>query len=290
MTGLLRDCEMNRRHDTIFVLGGGANLGAVQVGMLDILHGAGIRPDVLIGASVGALNGVMYAANPTGEGIEDLKQRWMSSAHAQVFKGRSPTKLWRVVTGKDAILPSDGLAGYLADTCPVARLEDLTVPLHVAALDATRAKIIYRDRGPAVPALMASCAIPGVFPAYREPTGVFLDGGSTTPIPLGRAIALAPRRLFILDASAATDVKVDHALNAVLAGYRAARYRVTELEMDEARRHSEVIHINVALLGSIGRDFTRGRELIEAGAAAATEALRDTEQRRRWSARHHRNQ
>src|SRR5687768_13779678 len=63
---------------TAFVLGGGGNLGAIQVGMLQAVMERGIKPDVVVGCSVGAINAAAVAANPTVSGIELLRDIWIS--------------------------------------------------------------------------------------------------------------------------------------------------------------------------------------------------------------------
>ncbi len=70
---------------TAFVLSGGANLGAVQVGMLRALHEAGIRPDLPVGASVGAINAAWVAGAPPDTGVDELAAIWTSMRHGDVF-------------------------------------------------------------------------------------------------------------------------------------------------------------------------------------------------------------
>src|SRR4051794_20642727 len=79
---------------TAFVLGGGGNLGAVQVGMIAALFERDIHPDVLVGCSVGALNAALLAVDPTPNGLELLKTVWLDRNTWQVFSSGKLTGPW----------------------------------------------------------------------------------------------------------------------------------------------------------------------------------------------------
>src|SRR4051795_6237143 len=78
--------------DTAFVLGGGGLLGAVEVGMLRALFDADIRPDLILGTSVGALNGALVAAHPGPDVIERLVKLWQSAAESREVYGDGPVR------------------------------------------------------------------------------------------------------------------------------------------------------------------------------------------------------
>src|SRR5918992_1409018 len=97
------------RRPTIFVLGGGGNLGALQVGMLEALVERAILPDLIVGCSVGALNGAALALDPTPAGIEKLKEQWLSLDGRQLCPPlRLPLPLQLVRRGA-SLHGSDGL-------------------------------------------------------------------------------------------------------------------------------------------------------------------------------------
>src|SRR5690349_14933367 len=70
-----------------FVLGGGGILGAHEVGMLQALAEHEIRPDVVVGTSIGAVNGAFFAADPTLEGVERLGRLWDDANNRELFGG-----------------------------------------------------------------------------------------------------------------------------------------------------------------------------------------------------------
>jgi NTE family protein len=172
---------------TAFVLGGGGVLGAHEVGMLRALDQAGVRPDVVVGTSVGAINGAFVAADPAGA-AERLAQLWQGEALRQAFRetvwGRA-VRLLRSGTHLHSIEP---LRHMLNDSFPGTRFADLQVPFHCVAASI----------GPLVPAVLASCAVPGLLPPVEVDGGHYFDGGLVDSIPVGRAVALGARTVYVL--------------------------------------------------------------------------------------------
>jgi NTE family protein len=181
-----------------FVLPGGAAWGAVQVGMLRALSDAGIVPDLLVGTSVGALNAAMFSAAPDGEGVALLDDTWCSARRAQIFP-ISPLRMARAAAlRRGHLLDNTGLLRWIAAHLRFTRLEDAPVPLHVMATDvATRSPVVL-STGDAVTALMASCAIPGVFPSVAIGGRLLSDGGATADHPIPQALALGAATVFQL--------------------------------------------------------------------------------------------
>ena len=152
---------------TAFVLSGGASLGAVQVGMLQALLRRGIRPDFVVGTSVGAVNGAWVAGHPDPDGADGLVHIWCGLRRTDVFPS-SPLRALTAVTGRSrAVVSPDGLRDLLSAHIPFRRLEDAPVPQHVVAADVLTGEDVLLSAGPAVDAVVASAAIPGVFPRGR---------------------------------------------------------------------------------------------------------------------------
>jgi len=182
---------------TAFVLGGGGILGAHEVGMLRALAEAGIRPDVIVGTSVGALNGAFVAADPAGAAAR-LAQLWQGDALRQAFSetlwGRA-IRLARSGTHLHAIEP---LRHMLADMLPADDFADLKLPFHCVAASIERASARWFSSGPIVPAVLASCAVPGLLPPVEVDGEHFFDGGLVDSIPVGRAIGLGAGTVYVL--------------------------------------------------------------------------------------------
>jgi NTE family protein len=187
-----------RKVRTAFVLSGGGSLGAVQVGMLQALTEAGIRPDLLIGTSVGAVNAAWIGGRPDHGGALLLGQVWRGLRRQDIFP-LSPWSGARGLLGRSNHLISNAsLAHVLREHLPFERLEDAAVPVHVMATELKSGRAVLMSSGPAVPALLASTAIPGIFPPVTIGRRDFIDGGVANHTPIAAAMELGASRIFVL--------------------------------------------------------------------------------------------
>jgi NTE family protein len=182
---------------TAFVLGGGGLLGAHEVGMLRALSDAEVRPDLIVGTSIGAVNGAFVAADP-GRAAERLEDLWCGESLGMVFSenlfGRA-IRLARSGTHLHAIEP---LRKLLADTLPAEVFADLKLPFHCVAACIEDATARWFSTGPVVEAVMASCAVPGLLPPVEIGGRHYFDGGLVDSIPVGRAVALGASTVYVL--------------------------------------------------------------------------------------------
>src|ERR1700761_8759495 len=182
---------------TAYVLGGGGLLGAHEVGMLRALSEAGIRPDMVVGTSIGAVNGAFVAADPD-RAAERLSELWGGESLGVVFSetvlGRA-VRLARSGTHLHAIEP---LGQMLAGTIGAAEVADLKLPFHCVAACIEDATARWFSAGPLVPAVMASCAVPGLLPPVEIGGAHYFDGGLVDSIPVGRAVALGATVVYVL--------------------------------------------------------------------------------------------
>lgn len=217
---------------TAFVLGGGGILGAVEVGMLRALLERGITPDLVLGTSVGALNGALVAREPRLPVIERLTDLWAETARSRDVYGDRPLRTVRraVATGTH-IYSAKPLTQRLEDELGDTTFEDLEVRLQVCAASIERSAEHWFHSGPLVPAIVASAAVPGLLPPAEVETewGVehFLDGGIVNSIPVGRAVALGATRVFVLQVG-----RVDRPLSVPTRPWEVAR-----VSFEVARRH-----------------------------------------------------
>lgn len=183
---------------TAFVLSGGGSLGAVQVGMLQALTEAGIRPDLLIGTSVGAVNAAWIAASPDHNGALRLGEIWRGLRRQDIFP-LSPWSSARGLLGRsNHVISNTSLAEVLRKHLPFERLEQAAVPVHVIATELKTGRAALMSTGPAIPALLASTAIPGIFPPVTIGRREFIDGGVANHTPIAAAIELGASRVFVL--------------------------------------------------------------------------------------------
>jgi len=185
--------------DVAFVLGGGGVLGASEVGMLRALVSAGVPPDLVIGTSVGAVNGAVFASAPTGGTVDRLETMWTRLSDDDIFGGsplRRVSTLARTRTHTHASAPLRDL--LTAELGEERRIEDLRVRFQCVAASIERAAEHWFVSGRVVDAVMASSAVPGLLPPVEIDGEHYLDGGLVHSIPVGRAIALGARTVYIL--------------------------------------------------------------------------------------------
>jgi NTE family protein len=181
-----------------FVLGGGGVLGAHEVGMLRALLEAGIRPDLVVGTSVGALNGAMVAADPSPTAVERLTEVWGDIGESDVFGGSLFGRIGTLARSGTHLHSNKPLRKLLEQALPVERFEDLVVPFQCVAASIEQAAGRWFERGPLVPAVLASAAVPGLLPPVEIDGEHFIDGGIVDSIPVGRAIALGASTVYVL--------------------------------------------------------------------------------------------
>jgi NTE family protein len=181
-----------------FVLGGGGHLGAHEVGMLRALLERGVCPDLVVGTSVGALNGAIVAADPSPVAVHTLALMWSELGETGVFRGSLMDRVVTLAKTRTHAHDSEPLRNLLARTFGDRRIEDLTVPFQCVAASIERAAEHWFTSGPLVDALLASCAVPGILPPVRVGVEHFLDGGLVDSIPVGRALELGARTVYVL--------------------------------------------------------------------------------------------
>jgi len=166
----------HNEHPVAFVLSSGANLGAVQVGMLRALIEHGIYPDIVVGCSVGALNGAGLAQDPTPAGVARID-------------------------------------------------EQLRVPFQCVATDVVQGTAAWFHSGPLVDAVLASAAMPAMFPSVEIDGRRFLDGAIVNDVPVDRAAALGARTLYVLEVGPLTRTwsEPKRPLDTVMQAYWIAR-------------------------------------------------------------------
>ena len=182
-----------------YVLGGGGSLGAVQVGMLQALGEHHISPDIVTGTSVGSLNGAVVALNPTSA-ANRLSHAWAKITRERVFPGGLLTQARILQHTKTHLFPATGLAAVIADFIGAdTTFEDLALPFAAVAMDIATARAHVMRDGPLQAALLASAAIPGIFPPVQLGPLRLYDGGLVANVPMRQALAMGARSLVVLD-------------------------------------------------------------------------------------------
>jgi NTE family protein len=165
--------------------------------MVRALTEAGIRPDLVVGTSVGAINGAVVAADPD-VATSRLSQLWQGEALREAFSENLMARALRLARSGTHLHSAEPLQRALRDALPGAEFEDLKLPFHCVAASIEHASARWFSSGPVIPAVLASCAVPGLLPPVDIGGEHFFDGGLVHSIPVGRAIALGARIVYVL--------------------------------------------------------------------------------------------
>jgi NTE family protein len=183
---------------TALVLAGGGVRGAVQIGMLQVLTEHGFVPDRIYGSSVGAVNGVAFAGDPTRRGVEHMTEIWRGLSRDLVYPQGRLHGPWLYVQQRESVYSNKGLRAVIEAGINFELLEDAPVPVEVVATSLTDGGERWFSQGSAVDAVLASAAIPAVFPAVEIDGERFIDGGVINNVPISRAVDSGASRIVVL--------------------------------------------------------------------------------------------
>ncbi len=262
---------------TALVLAGGSTRGAIQIGMLQVLAEHGFVPDRVYGSSVGAINGAGFAADPTREGVERMAQIWLGLKREDVYPQGRLHGPWLYLQQRDAVYSNSGLRAIVSQGFPFERLEESTIPLEVVATSLTDGGERWFTRGPAVAPILASAAMPAIFPPVEIDGERYIDGGVVNNVPIQRAIDAGATQIVVLLCSppivtpAPSKRPVEGMVNALLIAIHARFVR----DMAHLPEGVEIILCS----GPEGAtrdfdDFSTSEHLIALGRAEASEIVR----------------
>jgi NTE family protein len=187
-----------RPPETAFVFPSGGSSGASQVGILHSLLEAGIRPDVVVGSSVGALNAAFFAMDPTVARVEQLATIWRGLSREDVFGRNRYGTITRLLLRHDHIYTPAALRALIGRFCTLTELAETRVPVHVATTDLDHGVARWWEAGPALDILYASACLPGLFPPAMLGGHRHVDGGVLEPAPVQRAVDLDASDVYVL--------------------------------------------------------------------------------------------
>ncbi len=232
------------RDRTAFAISGGGARGATQVGMLRALIERDIAPDFVVGVSIGAWNGAWLAHRPDLDWVKQLEEVWR-----HVTRRTLDMVWWRaarnMVRRKPSLYEGEGLSRFVARHLQVHDFEDLAVPLHTVAIDLTVGTKAVFSHGPLAPAVLASSAVPGIFPPVLIDGRQHVDGGLVDPTGLDTAIELGARRVYVLDSGYAGRLPAPlGSMNAIVDHtFQIAAQHRTRGTIKQMGRSVEIIHL-----------------------------------------------
>jgi NTE family protein len=274
---------------TAFVLSGGGNQGVSQVGMLRALLERGYRPDVIVGTSVGALNGAVIATSPTLSMVDHLEGVWRGLRGDEVFPGNTLRRAWNLLRRDDHLIPNDGLVTLIENAETAPTFAELEIPLRVVAADLITGDEHVIVRGPLTTALLASAALPGIFPPVEFNGHTLVDGAVVNLVPISHALAGPIDRIFVLDVSdPISDRPIRSPLDVAVRAFAISRDQRFELELQWVPKEIEVVVLPPPSDDRGFLDFSGAAGLIDRGyelAMQALDALQEQpgqQRKRRW--------
>jgi NTE family protein len=190
---------------TAFVFAGGGSLGAIQVGMLRVLLSVGVRPDFVIGTSVGALNAGYFAGAPNAEGVMRLEEIWSGLRRSDIFPFTFESA-FGLLRHSGYIVDPSRLRLLIENNLPYTYFEDAAIPVHVVATDVQGMPVLL-SKGSAIDAILASAALPGVFPPVTIDGRTLMDGAIATNTPIRAAANLGASKIIVLPTGYACALK-----------------------------------------------------------------------------------
>lgn len=224
-----------------FVLSGGANMGSAQVGMLLALFEHCIVPDLLIGTSVGALNAAAVATNPSIEGVRELAEFWRGLKTSDIFPGGNLSRAWNIVKGDLFLVDNHGLAKVIEQATPVREIESLQLPVRIVTCDLATGEEVVLCRGPLKEALLASAALPGVFPPVHHDGRTLVDGGVVDSVPIWHALSDDVEEIYVMNVSGGRSLKnLRTPLDVMTRAFSISRNLRFDVELRNARHKIDV--------------------------------------------------
>lgn len=258
------------------MLSGGGNLGALQVGMLRALAERDMVPDVILGCSVGAMNGAAFAGDPTPAGVARLEAAWLEIGTDDVMPSSRIPNTVQLLRKGESLHNNDGLRGTIRSLLgDHQQFSDLTVPFQCVATDVDAGLERWFSEGPLDPAILASTALPSVYPMVTIDGRRYVDGGVVDNVPIGRAIELGARRVYVLQVG--PHGRPDHAIrrpiDAFLTAYWIARNSRFARDLEQLPEGVEAVVFPTDRPELRYDDFSRTRDLIERGYQSACSHL-----------------
>jgi NTE family protein len=277
-----RDRLANRGPRTAFVLSGGGNQAVSQVGMLRALLERSILPDVIVGTSAGAWNGAVLAADPTPAAVEHLVDVWGGLRGDAIFPGGRLSRAWNLLTRDDHLFSDEGLRAVIDLGGTPLTFDELAVPLRVVAADLDTGEEVVFACGRLRPALLASAALPGLFPPVRFDGRTLVDGAVVDTVPLSHALAGPVDRVYVLNLSSELIRRTTRSpLDVLVKAFAISRKQRFELELRGAPESVEVVVLPAPADDRELFDFSDPMRYLNEAQELARRALDEAEATRR---------
>ena len=238
-----------RRPRVGLALGGGAARGFAHIGVIQALEENGLAPDLVAGTSAGSLVAALYASGKSGAELAVLADAMDETAFADwSYPGRG-------------LIRGEALARFVRNKTGGRMIEQMRIPLGIAATDLDSGLGVLFRRGDTGTAVRASSAVPAVFQPVRIGQHEYVDGGLSAPIPVHHALAMGAEFVIAIDISAVPEGNATgDAARVLLQSFAIMGRTIKTYELKDAD-----LVLQPSLAGVSGADFTTRRQSIRAG-------------------------
>jgi NTE family protein len=260
---------------TAFVFSGGASLGAIEVGALKALVERGIRADLVLGTSVGSLNGAMFAYDPSEKQVEKIENIWRNIKVWDVFTPSPLTPVVNLTTAGEHLVSPKNLRKLIVENLPFERIEDTKLPLYIIGTDIKSGEEVVFNKGLVSEALMSSAGIPGVFPVQHMSERALVDGGLVNNSPISTAVRLGAERIIIFPIGVpSSNQKPGNVMEILIRSFIYLLNRQLTTDIQLYKEKVDLIIIPPPNPIDVGpHDFTKSDQLIDTAYERATKWL-----------------
>jgi NTE family protein len=265
-----------RRGPVAFVLSGGGNLGALQIGMLRALTERGIRPDLVVGCSVGAINGAGLAEDPSPAGVARMERLWRELDGKKLMPRSVLPPAVALARRGEAISDNAGLRAALEERLTARTFEELAVPFQCVATDVIGVREVWFTSGPLIEPILASAALPAVYPSVVIDGVRYLDGAIVDDVPVGKAVELGASTIYVLQVSGFARPRPEprRPLDVAIQSYWIARHHRFKRELEAVPADVDVHLLPTGQTPTMRyNDFTRSAELMSLSYEASSDYL-----------------
>jgi NTE family protein len=192
------DSAGGRSEKVAFVLGGGGLRGAAEVGMIKALAATNVTPDIVVGTSIGSINGVIAASGPLDQMANQLEGMWSHLESSGVLSDGLMTRMANLVRHRTHMHSNTAMRELLLEWLPYHDFEQLPTSFQCSAACIETSAERWFDSGTLIDAILASCAVPGLLPPVEVDGQHFIDGGVVNSIPISRALHLGATTIYVL--------------------------------------------------------------------------------------------
>jgi NTE family protein len=274
--GKLRDLLRRRSGPVAIVLSGGGNHGAVQVGMLAALLEHDVMPELVLGCSIGALNGAAFAQDPTPAGVARLEELWRGLGAEGLLPSSWLPNAVALARKGESIHSNDRLRGFLHGLLRVDSFEALALPFQCVATDVVGVREAWFSTGPLIDPILASAAMPAVLPAVEIDGVRYLDGAIVNDVPISRAVALGASTIYVLHCGTVDRPRPEpkRPLDVAIQSYWIARHHRFKRDLESLPDGVEAIVLPIGQTRTLRlNDFTQSGEMIDAAREATSRFL-----------------